>query len=68
MSPEQKLKRVIEETGATLVRQKNHLIYRLPNGRIVSVAKTGSDWRGIDASIRDFRRMSRFPAVENKAS
>ena len=38
-----KLKDALKQINATLVRSNKHLIYKLPNGKILTVSKTSSD-------------------------
>ena len=39
------------------MRHKKHLIYRLANGKTISVPKTGSDYRGTLNAISDLKRL-----------
>ncbi len=43
MNAAQELHRLLDQYRAVLVRQNNHLVYRLPNGQNLVVAKTPSD-------------------------
>ncbi len=43
MNAETEIERLLEESGAVLVRQNKHLVYRLPNGKNFVAAKTSSD-------------------------
>jgi hypothetical protein len=42
---DKRLQEMLAEADATLVRSKKHIIYRLPNGEVVPVSQTPSDWR-----------------------
>jgi hypothetical protein len=35
----------LKRAGAVLVRQKNHQVWRLPNGRCYVMSQAPSDWR-----------------------
>ncbi len=64
MNAEQEICRLLEESGAVLVRQKNHLVYRLPNGKNFVAAKTSSDpERAAKNSLSDLRRALGLPRV-----
>jgi hypothetical protein len=57
MNAQTEIDRLLEESGAVLVRQNKHLVYRLPNGKNFVVAKTPSDPdRGAKNSLSDLRR------------
>lgn len=43
MNATTEITRLLSEHHVPLVRQKNHLVYRLPNGRNFVMAKTPSD-------------------------
>ena len=43
MNAQHEIDRLLDESGAVLVRQNNHLVYRLPNGRNFVAPKTSSD-------------------------
>lgn len=43
MNPEIELQQLLREHNAVLIRQKNHLVYRLPNGQNFVTAKTPGD-------------------------
>jgi hypothetical protein len=45
MNPSHEINRLLEQSGALLVRHKKHLVYRLPNGETYTRAKTASDHR-----------------------
>ena len=57
MNPAIEVDRLLEESGAVLVRQNKHYVYRLPNGRSFVKSKTPSDHRGAHNSLQDLRRM-----------
>ena len=51
--------RIIHENGGRLVRQKRHLVFRFPGGRMFVVPKTPSDlraWRNSHAALMRFLR------------
>lgn len=48
----------LSAVGARLKRQKKHLVYELPNGLNIVVAKTPGDARAIDNALRDIRSAS----------
>ena len=54
------LERFLSEHGAVLVREGKHYIYRLPNNRIVTVSKSGSDRRFEKNVMSDVRRLLRM--------
>jgi len=57
VNAEQEIERLLDEHGAVLVRQKNHLVYRLPNGHNFVKAKTSSDPdRAAKNNLSDLRR------------
>ena len=43
MNAQHEIDRLLDESGAVLVRQNKHLVYRLPNGLNFVAAKTSSD-------------------------
>ena len=49
------LKKLVKKYDATLIRSKNHLVYKLPNGNKVTVAKTPSCPRHWKNTERDFK-------------
>lgn len=50
------VRQALANAGAVLVRSHRHLVYRLPNGRTVSVACTAGDWRTAKNTIRVIKR------------
>ena len=48
--------RLLENSGAVLVRQKKHLVYQLPNGRMFTRYKSPSDHRAPLNELSDLRR------------
>jgi hypothetical protein len=57
-NPEERLIVLLEESDAVLVRDRKHLIYKLGNGRTLTVSKTCSDkYRGALRSISDLKRL-----------
>lgn len=47
----------LKRAGAVLVRNKNHQIWRLPNGRNYVMAQTPSDWRAEQKQMSVLRRL-----------
>jgi hypothetical protein len=47
--------RLLDESGAVLVRQNKHLVYRLPNGHVFTRFKTPSDHRASRNELSDLR-------------
>ncbi len=43
MNPTIEVERLLKESGAVLIRRKKHLVYRLPSGQNIVMAKTSSD-------------------------
>ena len=57
MNAQHEIDRLLDESGAVLVRQNKHLVYRLPNGKNFVGAKTSSDPdRAAKNSLSDLRR------------
>ena len=57
MSPQKReVLTILHNTGATLVRQKRHQIFRFPDGRIWVVPKTPSDTHAWRNNLSDLRR------------
>jgi len=60
MKAQRELQALLNEHGAVLCRRRKHLIYKLPDGRILTVASTGSDsQRGVRNALADLKRMVR---------
>ena len=56
MKIDRKLRKIVKEYNATLIRSKNHLIYELPNGNKVTVAKTPSCsryWKNTEKNFKN---------------
>lgn len=47
----------LKRAGAVLVRQKNHQIWRLPNGRNYVISQTPSDGRAVKNQLSVLRRL-----------
>ncbi len=47
----------MEEAGAVMVRDKNHLRFRLANGKMLTMAKTPSDHRSLLNAVSQLRRL-----------
>ena len=57
MNAQQEIDRLLAASGAVLIRQNKHLVYRLPNGQNFVAAKTSSDPdRAAKNSLSDLRR------------
>ena len=64
MKQPKRVRAVLREVGAVLVRSKKHLIFKLPNGHIVSLAASPSDGMyGEHNAIGDIRRVAAKPPV-----
>jgi hypothetical protein len=46
----------LKHAGAVLVRQKNHQVWRLPNGRHYVVSQTASDHRALRNQLATLKR------------
>lgn len=46
----------LRDAGAVLIRSHKHLVYRLPNGAIITMANTPGDRRADQNTLRDLRR------------
>ncbi len=55
-NPEDRLAGLLKASGATLERQNKHLVYKLPNGRRITVAKTPSDRRATLNTVSALRK------------
>jgi hypothetical protein len=47
----------MKEAGATLIRNKNHLVYELSNGKRLVMAKTPSDHRSTLNTITNLKKL-----------
>jgi hypothetical protein len=56
MNASVEVSRLLEESGAVLVRHKKHLVYQLPNGRTFTRYKSPSDHRAPLNELSDLRR------------
>lgn len=54
------LERKLERGGCVLVRKRKHRIWRAPNGRILVLPSTSSDWR----AERNGRAAARRAGIE----
>jgi hypothetical protein len=52
------LAEALEKSNATLVRQKKHLVYRLPNGRTFVLSKSPSDHRSVLNAVSTLRKLA----------
>ena len=67
MNAQQEIDRLLAQSGAVLVRQNKHLVYRLPNGRNFVAAKTPSDPdRAAKNGLSDLRRALGVPRLTAK--
>jgi len=59
---------MLKDSGSTLLSNKNHFKYQLPNGRIFTCAKTPSDYRGVKNCIARLRKELRptHPAIADR--
>jgi len=58
MKAQRELQTLLDAHGAVLCRRRKHLIWKLPDGRILTVSKTGSDsQRGMLNALADLKRM-----------
>lgn len=55
-NPQTRLDELLESSGATLIRNRKHLVYSLPNNRRFTRASTPSDHRSAHNSISNLRR------------
>lgn len=46
MDPEKDCKRMLKDSGATIVRQGKHTIWKLPNGKLFTSPGHTHGWRG----------------------
>jgi hypothetical protein len=53
--------RLLEQSGAVLVRRKKHLVYQLPNGQNFISPKTPGDHRNSQNQLRSLRRALALP-------
>jgi len=53
------IQHALRECGAVLVRQRKHLVYRLPNGRPYTMSQTPSDHRAARNQLTVLRRQLR---------
>ena len=60
---DKKLQEMLAASGASLIRDKKHKIYRLPNGQVVPMSQTPSDWRVGHKRITALKRALAKPAV-----
>jgi hypothetical protein len=67
MNASVEVSRLLEESGAVLVRRKKHLVYRLPNGQNFISPKTPSDHRNAVNQLSNLRRaLAMEPASSNQ--
>lgn len=51
--------KALKSCGAVLLRQKNHQVWRLPNGRNYVISQTPSDHRAARNQLKVLRRLLR---------
>lgn len=56
MGAAQQVEDLLRESGAVLLRDRKHLVYRLPNGQKFTRSKTPSDRRAAHNDLSDLRR------------
>jgi len=48
---------MLDQAGAVVERQNKHIVYKLANGRKLTLSKTPSDHRAILNTISDLKRL-----------
>ena len=66
MNPANEIDRLLSESGAVLVRQNKHPVYKLPNGRTFVIAKTPSDARSARNGLSELRRALAIAGEESR--
>lgn len=61
-----KLRDALDSLGATLKREKKHLVWELPNGRTFVTAKSPSDHRAEKNALTDLEAISGVAVVERR--
>ena len=51
------IQRLLKATGAVLLRNKRHAVYKLPNGKRFVLACSPSDHRGCKNALSDLRKL-----------
>lgn len=59
---DREVREALRDAGAELVRLGRHFIFRLPNGRTVTVSGTPGDHRATQNTLRDIEAARRLPA------
>ncbi|MFT4111322.1 hypothetical protein [Silvibacterium sp.] len=54
---EKQISELLDRAGATVLRRKGHIVYRLSDGRRFVRPKTPSDWRASRNALSDLRRL-----------
>lgn len=54
-----RIREILKDLNATLLRQKRHQVWLLPNGNTVVMSNTPSDRRAEQNIIRDIRKAAR---------
>lgn len=55
-SVSRKVQQALKDSAAVLVRQNRHLVYKFPNGKIVTISLTASDKRAEQNQLKDIRK------------
>jgi hypothetical protein len=58
MSAKQKTMELLAEAGGQLIRDGKHAVYVLPNGGVVTIPKTPSDYRAWENAYHTVRRVT----------
>lgn len=53
------VREALNNAGAVLVRANGHLVFRLPNGKMLTVSRSASDRRAVKNILADIRRLQR---------
>lgn len=64
--PYDRLSAALHAVGATLKREKKHLVYELPNGRVFVAAKSPSDVRAEDNALSDLSAVAGVDVREKR--
>jgi hypothetical protein len=62
-SDHRRIDNALKAHGAILVRQSKHKIWRLPNGRLITVSRSISDRKGYQNVMGDLKRCMREVSV-----
>jgi len=56
---------ILKRSGAVLLRQRKHEVWRLPNGETLVRSSTPSDWHANENAYKDLVKKLRLPASGN---